>query len=336
MRGIRASALHRAASSPDVDGFTLGARAVERLGPGTLDLSTTGRLILVGDLPPAASDDLPRFLGVAMDPPPNVAWAPTLTEAVGAALASDPPGPALVVAASIPSRPPSVPESGSTESRNLAIALWIDERDPTPESVSPGAVASLTIDQLAHEARRLGAPWAEGAPAGDRVARGEPEAREAPLAADLPVAQGAYVPWPRYTAGTAAHWNLTADRCGTCGVLTFPPRGRCRSCGITGAFARVRLDPDSGRVVASTRIGPGGQPTEFDDQVKEQGPYGVVIVEFEGGVRATLQVADHAGAPLPIGSRVGTELRRSYPMEGRWRYARKAVPRPAGESGGSR
>jgi hypothetical protein len=51
-------------------------------------------------------------------------------------------------------------------------------------------------------------------------------------------------------------------------------------------------------------------------------------VEFDGGVRATLQVADHSGGPLPIGSRVTTELRRSYPMEGRWRYARKAVPRP--------
>jgi hypothetical protein len=46
-------------------------------------------------------------------------------------------------------------------------------------------------------------------------------------------------------------------------------------------------------------------------------------------VRATLQVADDADGPLAIGSRVRTELRRSYPMEGRWRYARKAIPRPA-------
>jgi uncharacterized OB-fold protein len=78
-------------------------------------------------------------------------------------------------------------------------------------------------------------------------------------------------------------------------------------------------------VVASTTIGPGGQPTEFDEQVAAFGPYDVVVVEFAAGVRATMQLAGPHRARPSIGARVSTELRRLYPMEGRWRYGRKAV-----------
>ncbi len=332
MRGVRASALLRAAPAPDEDGFTLAARAVERLGPGPVDLARITRAILVGDLPTESAEDLARFLGAPIEATSSFSRTPTLTEAVGAALARDPPGPALVVAVSIPSAHSTSPAGGAAGPDRLAIALWFEERGEAPVPSPPDASGSLTVDQFAHEARALGAPWASAASAPPQGS----DARTATLSPDLPVAQGAYVPWPRYTEGSEAHWRLAADRCGSCGVLTFPPRGRCRSCGATAALTRVRLDPDSGRVVASTRIGPGGQPTEFDDQVSRQGPYGVVVVEFEGGARATLQVADHAGGPLPIGARVRTELRRSYPMEGRWRYSRKAIPLPDPSSGPGR
>jgi uncharacterized OB-fold protein len=331
VRGILASALHCATASADVDGFTLAARAVELLGPGEVDVSTVRRMILVGDLPPTAAEDLPRFLGVPAAVQRPVVQAPSLNEALAVALATDLPGPALVVAASAPRTGSSVPPTGPDDPCDVAISLWVDERGPSPEPFSPDAVAPLTIDQLVHEAGEHGALWGPRDPSGGRGVDPASGTRETPLPPDLPVAQGAYVPWPRYAEGTYAHWNLMADRCAACGALTFPPRGRCRSCGETGTLHRVRLDAGSGRVVASTRIAPGGQPTEFDDQVGREGSYGVVIVEFEGGVRATLQVADHAGGPLAIGSRVGTELRRSYPMEGRWRYARKAVPRSTPE-----
>lgn len=79
-------------------------------------------------------------------------------------------------------------------------------------------------------------------------------------------------------------------------------------------------------MVASTVIGPGGQPTEFDDQVAGSGAYGVVLVDLLPGVRVTLQVTDAKPGELPIGSRVATRLRRLYPMEGEWRYGRKAIP----------
>jgi uncharacterized OB-fold protein len=81
-------------------------------------------------------------------------------------------------------------------------------------------------------------------------------------------------------------------------------------------------------VVAATVIGKGGQPTEFDPQVEALGGYGVVLAEFEPGVRLTLQVTDASPADVRIGDRVGTRLRRLYPMEGEWRYGRKAVPLP--------
>jgi uncharacterized OB-fold protein len=328
MRGIRASSLHCATASVDADGFTLGARAIELLGPMAVDPSTIGRLILVGDLPPTSAEDLARFLGVRLDPERQVRNCRSLADALDAALAPDPPGAALVVAASAPRNGTAAPATGPDDPCDVAISLWIDERPDEPEPFDPGSAPTLTIDRLRQEAAEHGAFWAGDRPTATPSGGGPSGTLEAALAPDLPVAQGAYVPWARYAEGTSAHWNLTAERCAACGALTFPPRGRCSSCGRTDGLARLRLDPDSGRVVASTRIGPGGQPTEFDEQVGREGAYGVVLVEFDGGVRATLQVADHSGGPLPIGSRVTTELRRSYPMEGRWRYARKAVPRP--------
>ena len=81
-------------------------------------------------------------------------------------------------------------------------------------------------------------------------------------------------------------------------------------------------------MVATTVIGPGGQPTEFDPQVGALGPYEVVLAELAPGVRVTLQVTDAEPGAVRIGDRVDTRLRRLYPMEGAWRYGRKAVPRP--------
>jgi uncharacterized OB-fold protein len=325
VRGILASSLHCATASADVDGFTLAARAIELLGPVSVDPSTVARLVLVGDMPPTAAEDLARYLGVTLDPERQVVRSPSLHTALETALASDP-GPALVVASSAPRNGSAAPAAGPDDPCDVGISLWIDERASEPEPFTPGPAATLTLDRLKAEAGEHGAFWAGERPG---IGSASPsETREATLTPGQPVAQGAYVPWPRYAEGTPGHWNLIAERCAACEARTFPPRGRCSSCGTTDGLTRVRLDPDSGRVVASTRIGPGGQPTEFDDQVSRNGPYGVVIVEFEGGVRATLQVADESGGPLPIGSRVTTELRRSYPMEGRWRYARKAIPRP--------
>jgi uncharacterized OB-fold protein len=164
---------------------------------------------------------------------------------------------------------------------------------------------------------------AEGGPA-PSAAAGPPELPSP----DGPVSQGAYVPRARYLENLPSRWWFAAERCGACGTTTFPTRGRCRQCGARDGLETVRLPRDGGEVVASTTIGPGGQPTEFDPQVAATGSYGVVLVELTPGVRVTLQVTDAPPGALGIGAHVATRLRRLYAMEGEWRYGRKAVPLP--------
>jgi uncharacterized OB-fold protein len=140
------------------------------------------------------------------------------------------------------------------------------------------------------------------------------------------VSEGAYVPKPRYLENLPSRWRFVAERCRNCGTITFPVRGSCRSCQRPDTLDRISLPLHGGTVLASTVIARGGQPTEFDGQVDASGPYGVVLVELAPRARVTLQVADAAPGAVRIGDRVDTRLRRLYPMEGEWRYGRKAIP----------
>lgn len=140
------------------------------------------------------------------------------------------------------------------------------------------------------------------------------------------VSQGAYVAARREEESRPSRWRFLADRCGSCGTRTFPSRGRCRVCGSTDALRPEALPLGGATVVAVTWIAPGGQPTEFDLQVEATGPYGVVLAEIAPEVRATLMLTDTRAGEIRVGSKVDTVLRRLYPMEGTWRYGRKAVP----------
>ena len=151
----------------------------------------------------------------------------------------------------------------------------------------------------------------------------EPVARTDRLAS---VSEGAYVSRPRYLEQLPSRWRFVSERCGACGAYTFPVRGRCRACGRTQDLVAEELPRDGGLVVASTIIGPGGQPTEFDPVVETLGPYQVVLAELAPGARVPLQVTDAAPGAIRIGDRIDTRLRRLYAMEGEWRYGRKAVP----------
>ena len=140
------------------------------------------------------------------------------------------------------------------------------------------------------------------------------------------VSEGAYVPRARYLENLPSRWRFVAEQCGACRAYTFPTRGRCRACGRTEDLEARELPRDGGLVVASTIIGPGGQPTEFDPVVETFGPYQVVLAELAPGARVPLQVTDATPGEIRIGDRIGTRLRRLYAMEGEWRYGRKAVP----------
>lgn len=140
------------------------------------------------------------------------------------------------------------------------------------------------------------------------------------------VSEGAYVPRPRYLEHLASRWRFTADRCGRCGAATFPQRGLCRSCGAAEGLSPFQLAYDGLEVEAVTTVARGAQPTEFDPLTEAVGSYAVVIVRWPEGVRATLQVTDAPTGSVAVGQRLSSQLRRLYPMEGAWRYGRKALP----------
>ena len=314
----------RRVAAADEDAFTLAATALERLPVGSASAPGPRRLLAVGDLPGSVEEDLPRFLGTPVSVHRVGTGAPALRRAL-ASIDEAPDGdpPVLLVAVDLASRGSAGPDG--------AVALRSTPNGALPTERVLAAVPEAG-ELSAEPLLRFGAPLALADPArwvGDfTAATGDasgPPSPESPVPPDGPVSQGAYIPRPRYLESVAARWRLEGERCGACGTVGFPPRGRCRSCGAADGLAAWRLPRDGGVVVASTTIGPGGQPTEFDAQVAESGRYTVVLVDLAPGIRVTLQATD-AASPPTVGARVGTRLRRLYPMEGAWRYGRKAVP----------
>ncbi|HTT72938.1 MAG TPA: zinc ribbon domain-containing protein [Thermoplasmata archaeon] len=315
-------------AGPDEDAFTLGATALERLLAPPGDRAPAA-LHLVGAFPPIAGAGYPLLLG---RPVPVVAHGDG-PEAVDAAFAASSPAGA----------------DGAT-----AVVLVVDEPDRADDGLAAGPAVAVAVEVAADgaggpppagddrstgaRARRWAAAASDPAPVPVEDARpipiDRPRLRAAAAVPVGAVSEGAYVPRPRYLESVPSRWRLVAERCSACGALTFPARGACRWCGNRDGLGAERLPADGGTVVASTVIGAGSQPTEFDGPARALGPYGVVLVELAPGARGTFLVTDAPGPKLPIGSRVGTRLRRLYPMEGEWRYGRKAVPLPVDEAAG--
>lgn len=341
MRGIVRAAAYvpigsdgsRRLAGPDEDIFTLAATALERLlddegaGPYTL-------LLVAGDFSSADEANLARFLGGTVPIERSGTGAEGTARAVASALGPGKGDGAVALVATDLFRAVD-PEAASDQPTpsDGAVALVVGPGGVRPADLRLEAGRGLAASSTQALATVLAeAPWAGSvARVGDWAidpkqgppARVHPEGATSP---SLPVSQGAYVPWATYLADIPSRWRFAAERCPTCGATTIPMRGRCRGCGSTGPLELVHLPRDGGEVVASTVIGPGGQPTEFDDQVSESGPYGVVMVELAPGARVTLQVTDSGAERWPVGSRAGSRLRRLYRMEGEWRYGRKAVP----------
>jgi uncharacterized OB-fold protein len=319
-------------AAPDEDAFTLLATALERLVDRARPDPRTQGVRIVG---PEAARDAPMLSAVVgspvelPSPPPR-----SLREALDQAARAD--GPEWIVVVETGEETPSgdhrlPPGAG-------AAALRVDQSAKALPLATLGArLDAASADEhplpaLFKLARDGGAPLPWAGDWNDDPAKGSPAPFSRPrlLAPPLTVSEGAIVPGPREEEGRSSRWRFVAERCGACEATTFPARGRCRSCGRSDSLGPEALALDGGRVVAATWIGPGGQPTEFDSVVEAIGSYGVVLVELESGVRATLAVADATSEEMRVGARVDTRLRRLYPMEGRWRYGRKAVPASRG------
>ena len=319
----------------DEDPFTMGATAVERLLPGDEALTGPVRIDLLGEFPAVAEWGFAAVLGTSVDLTRHPGTAAALARVVRSA-EEDGEGAAIVVAADLPERAPSG-ESPEPSPLGAAAVAFLLAPSSAPGhfplgkgSASRSAVAGAMLVAERHEdggsgvANQFVGDWNEvpaNGPSVDREAIRNAAARETTA-----VSEGAYVPRARYLENLPSRWRFAADRCAACGQLTFPARGSCGRCGRRDALTAVLLPRDGGRVLAVTTIRKGGQPTEFDAQVEASGPYEVALVELAAGARVTLQLTDAITGSVRVGDAVGTRLRRLYPMEGEWRYGRKAVP----------
>lgn len=303
----------------DEDAFTMVATAVERLGPlpSTAGPLPTVRLGDAHDVPlELLSGFTDRTLAEASGPG---GAAPPLLERLA--------GPVLVVGCHL--APGGAAESIAPPGE-AAFAVLVDELPASVRSLLPPDPATFALAELrsaaAAAASDLRDRWR-----GDWLA--DPSSGPSPLAvlaAPAPstahLSEGAYLPAATYRDGIASRWRFVGERCGVCSALSFPARGVCRRCGRGSALSPVELRREGLRTVAVTWIGPGGQPTEFDDQVAFTGAYGVALVELEEGARATVALADAPAGSFAIGTVVDSRLRRLYGIDGGWRYGRKAVP----------
>lgn len=324
-------------AGPDEDPFTLLATALERaVAPFEAPASRPAQLEVVGRFPSHLDWAVGAFRGSVAPLHRRGEGGPALVSALADA-AEGSGGETVVLASELPERvpapsaPPAAPGAGSVafvfrEGGGEGIAERLGRI-----RVEPSAMATAwALHPAASEARSevwVG-DWGEDPSLGRPI-----DLRRLARFIDLEptaVSEGAYVPRPRYLESLPSRWKFLAQRCPRCSQLTFPARGACRRCGAREGLMDAALPRDGALVIASTVIGRGGQPTEFDPQVEVDGGYGVVLAELSPGIRVTLQLADADPGQVRVGHRVDTRLRRLYPMEGEWRYGRKAVPRGNG------
>ena len=315
----------------DEDPVTLAAAAIERAESVEVAEDAPVTVHVVGDVAGLGEAELASILGNSVALVAHAATEDPLGAAVRAALSGAGRQWVVVVAAGGPS-----PERRPSPGEGAAALLIGDAPETAPLSLpgdpGSGPLGRLVVaSRLAGDSSRWVGDW--GADPGLGVAA---TSRPAPVERlEATVSQGAFVSAPRDVESRAGRWRFAADRCPSCGTTTFPPRGRCRNCRRSDGLRPVRLPAGGATVVAATWIGPGGQPTEFDLQVAASGGYGVVLAELADGTRVTLAVADATPEQMRVGAHVDTTLRRLYPIEGAWRYGRKAIPAaPSSVDGG--
>jgi uncharacterized protein len=106
----------------------------------------------------------------------------------------------------------------------------------------------------------------------------------------------------RYWREIPQRYRLEAAKCQSCGEVYFPPRLICAKCKAR-KFVTVTLN-DEGTIISYTVIRMGS--SRFEDLT----PYAVGIVELDGGIRITSQIADCVFEKLSVGQRVRLEFRR--------------------------
>ena len=120
---------------------------------------------------------------------------------------------------------------------------------------------------------------------------------------------------PPSSRSVAWKFALTGSRCTECSFLHLPPARVCRRCGSTDAMRAESVRATPGTVVTSTvdRLAYSPSP-----------PMVEVVVDFDGGGRATLEVADADAGGVEVGARVTPAFRRLFTAGGVHNYFWKA------------
>lgn len=139
---------------------------------------------------------------------------------------------------------------------------------------------------------------------------------------------GATVSVPTWRRTLESRYRLVAGRCPECGALSFPPEGACRVCHARVKYEPVEL-PRTGTVAATTTVGQGGAPPEFEEQQQRDGSFGAAIIRFDSGdetVRLPGQVVECDPESVAVGDEVRAVFRKVYEQQGVPRYGVKFVP----------
>ncbi len=174
-----------------------------------------------------------------------------------------------------------------------------------------------------------------------RVRDGIAQARRSPAVSEL-IAGGHDVSYPQYLvwrgllerepprrpeperpaappAARAEAWKFAfvGSACVACGHVHVPPRRVCVNCGAVDQMERRPLSDRLGTVATYTvdRLAFSPSPPMID-----------AVVDFDGGGRYTLEVADAAPDEVEIGTRVELTFRRLYTTGGVHNYFWKVRP----------
>jgi hypothetical protein len=106
----------------------------------------------------------------------------------------------------------------------------------------------------------------------------------------------------RYFREIPQRYRLEAARCRGCGETSFPPRLVCPEC--KGSNFETVVLSDHGTLLTFTVV------RVASDKFSRETPYAVGIVELEGGVKITAQIADADVDGLDVGQKVKVVFRR--------------------------